>query len=600
MERRSAFPERLGAEERYREAEGDRPREGAMGTAVEAAAFGTVEGVVGEVMRLHRSLPARPSLEEVEAAEALARAADREERARLDAVEALRRSPVVPEELFYVAQEMHRALAGFQCREQKRDATRLLELDALHALFDGLIQRASQCVPSSSSGAAPRITTTTTAAAAASSSSSAVVAAVDRSSLGTNGFNVERKVGKGTGRVSMDDSYVKKAKATMWDGGVAAASSLAPRGTVTANSAKSAAVLVDGSYGDDKEKFSLIKLASMIEVAAKKGARDLNFQGKLMAQIEWIPDSIGKLIGLVTLDISENRLVALPEAIGKLSSLTKLDLHANRIALLPESIGDLRSLICLDLRGNQLTSLPSSLGRLMNLEELDVGANRIVTLPDSIGSLTRLKKLMVETNDLDELPYTIGHCVSLVELQAGYNHLKALPEAVGKLESLEILSVRYNNIRSLPTTMASLTKLKEVDASFNELESIPENFCFVTSLVKLNVGNNFADMQKLPRSIGNLEMLEELDISNNQIRVLPDSFGNLHHLRVLRAEENPLQVPPREVALKGAQAVVQYMADHTTKNATKSQTIKTKKTWAQFCFFSRPNKRKHDRIDMET
>jgi hypothetical protein len=52
---------------------------------------------------------------------------------------------------------MHRALAAFRCREQKRDATRLLELDALHALFDDLIQRASQCVPSSSSRAAPRI-----------------------------------------------------------------------------------------------------------------------------------------------------------------------------------------------------------------------------------------------------------------------------------------------------------------------------------------------------------------------------------------------------------------------------------------------------------
>ncbi|KAF7108418.1 hypothetical protein CFC21_108905 [Triticum aestivum] len=565
--------------------------------AAAAAAFGTLEGVVGEITRLHRSLPARPTLDDVEAAEALARAADREERARLDAVEALRRSPLVPEELFYVAQEMHRALTGFHCREQKRDATRILELDALHALFDDLIQRASQCVPSTSTGAAPRTTSTAAAGAASSSSASSAgpLPAAGRSSLVTNGFSAERTVGTSMGRVSMDDSYVKKAKAPMWDGGLVAASPRKPGGTAAANSA---AVRLDDSYGDDKLKMSLIKLASMIEVAAKTGARELNFKGKLMAQIEWIPDSIGKLNGLVTLDISENRLVALPPTIGKLSSLTKLDLHANRIAQLPDSVGDLRSLLCLDLRGNQLTSLPSRIGRLANLEELDVGANHIVSLPDSVGSLTRLKKLLVETNDLDELPYTIGHCVSLVELQAGYNHLKALPEAVGKLESLEILSVRYNNIRSLPTTMASLTKLKEVDASFNELESIPENFCFVTSLVKLNVGNNFADMQSLPRSIGNLEMLEELDISNNQIRVLPDSFGMLQHLRVLRAEENPLQVPPREIALKGAQAAVQYMAEHAAKKTTKPQPAKAK-NWAQFCIFSRPNKRKHDRIDTD-
>ncbi|XP_066351756.1 plant intracellular Ras-group-related LRR protein 4-like [Miscanthus floridulus] len=576
-----------------------------MGTAMDAVAFGSVDGVVGEIMRLHRSLPARPALEEVEAAEALAHAADREERARLDAVARLRRPPAVPDELFGVALEMHRALAAFHCREQKRDATRLLELHALHGLFDDLIQRASQCVPSSSSStrAAPRVTASnkaavTTAAASSSSSatSSSAVAAdssADRySSMGANGFSAPRMV-TSVGRVSMDDSYVKKAKAAVWDDGVVAASSHMPRGAVAANSV---ATRVDGSYGDDNEKLTLIKLASMIEVAAKKGARDLNLQGKLMNQIEWLPDSIGKLTGLVTLDISENRILALPEVIGRLSSLAKLDVHSNRIAQLPESIGDLSNLIYLDLRGNQLASLPPSLGRLVKLEELDVSANHLTSLPDAIGSLTRLKKLIVETNNLDELPYTIGNCVSLVELRAGYNHLKALPEAVGKLESLEVLSVRYNSIRGLPTTMASLTKLKEVDASFNELVSIPENFCFVTSLVKLNVGNNFADLQSLPRSIGNLEMLEELDISNNQIRVLPDSFGNLQHLRVLRAEENPLQVPPRDVALKGAQAAVQYMTEYVAKKATRSQPTKTKKTWAQFCFFSRPNKRKHDRI----
>ncbi|KAL6644556.1 hypothetical protein ACP70R_016164 [Stipagrostis hirtigluma subsp. patula] len=572
-----------------------------MGTAVDAAAFGSVDGVVGEIMRLHRSLPARPTLEEVEAAEALASAADREERARLDAVARLRRPPAVPDELFGVALEMHRALAGFHCREQKRDAARLLELDALHALFDDLIQRASQCVPSTSSRAAPRITAstaaTTSVASSSSASSSAAPPDTERySSTGTNGFSAEKKVVTSAGRVSMDDSYVKKAKAAMWDDGVVAASSRLPRGAVAANTT---AVRVDDGYGEDKEKLNLIKLASMIEVAAKKGARDLNLQGKLMSQIEWLPDSIGKLTGLVTLDISENRILALPDAIGRLSSLTKLDLHANRIAQLPDSIGDLCSLIYLDLRGNQLTSLPSSLGRLVNLEELDVSANHLTSLPDSIGSLARLKKLIIDTNNLDELPYTIGHCVSLVELRAGYNRLKALPEAVGKLVSLEILSVRYNSIRGLPTTMASLTKLKEVDASFNELESIPENFCFATSLVKLNVGNNFADLQSLPRSIGNLEMLEELDISNNQIRVLPDSFGNLQRLRILHAEENPLQVPPRDIALKGAQAVVQYMTEYVSKKATRSQPVKTKKTWAQFCFFSRPNKRKHDRIDME-
>jgi Leucine-rich repeat (LRR) protein len=148
--------------------------------------------------------------------------------------------------------------------------------------------------------------------------------------------------------------------------------------------------------------------------------------------------------------------------------------------------------------------------------------------------------------------------------------------------------------------MSTLINLKELNVSFNELESIPESLCFATSLVKINVGNNFADMRYLPRSIGNLEMLEELDISNNQIRVLPDSFRMLTKLRILRVEENPLEVPPREIAEKGAQAVVQYMAEFVEKRDKKDvkpQPLKQKKSWAQICFFSRSNKRKRDGAD---
>ncbi|KEH19574.1 transmembrane protein, putative [Medicago truncatula] len=51
--------------------------------------------------------------------------------------------------------------------------------------------------------------------------------------------------------------------------------------------------------GQDGDKLSLIKLASIIEVSAKKGTRDLKLQGKLMDQVDWLPDSIGKLSSLI-------------------------------------------------------------------------------------------------------------------------------------------------------------------------------------------------------------------------------------------------------------------------------------------------------------
>ncbi|KAK9285667.1 hypothetical protein L1049_024866 [Liquidambar formosana] len=512
------------------------------------------------------------------------------------------KSHAVPDELFMILLEMQKNLVYYQSKEQKRDALKLLDLENVHSLFDELIQRASKCLPSSTSnsrqpdysnGSAPTVSSSSLLKTASSSASASTSGGFTSSASTSSGFYYsEKDPVKSSELFTRDDSYLKKGKATFFVDGIGAG----PLGSLTPQILDSSLKPASTS-GQDGEKLSLIKLASLIEVSSKKGTRDLDLQNKLMDQIEWLPDSIGKLSSLITLDLSENRIVALPATIGGLSSLKKLDLHSNKITELPDSTGDLLNLVFLDLRSNQLTSLPATFGRLVRLEELDLSSNRLSVLPESIGSLLSLKKLNVETNDIEEIPHTIGQCSSLKELRADYNRLKALPEAVGRIGSLEILSVRYNNIKQLPTTMSNLANLRELDVSFNELESVPESLCFATTLVKMNIGNNFADMRSLPRSIGNLEMLEELDISNNQIRILPDSFRMLTRLRVLRVEENPLEVPPRHIAEMGAQAVVQYMAELVAKRDVKSQPVKQKKTWAQICFFSRSNKRKRDGID---
>ncbi|PRQ47175.1 putative leucine-rich repeat domain, L domain-containing protein [Rosa chinensis] len=556
----------------------------------------SVDQVVEEIMRIHRSLPPRPGIDEVEAAKALIQNVEKEDQARLEAIAKQTKSNNVSEELFMVLQEMQKNMVYFNSREQKQEALKLLDLENLHELFDDYIQRASTCVSSSSSSAPSSYTKSIPKARPKPLDSAAAYV-----------YRSDREVGKAKAMVSRDDSYVvNKAKKSFYADGIGPGPAVSATPQIADSSLKSGLALASSGagagagvlgLGQEGEKLSLIKLASLIEVLAKKGTKEVNLRNKLNDQIEWLPDSIGKLSSLLTLDLSENRLLVLPSTIGGLSTLTKLDLHSNRLTELPDTFGDLLSLVHLDLRANNLASLPATFGRLVRLEELDLSSNRLSLLPDSIGSLASLKSFNVETNEIDEIPHSIGHCTNLRELHADYNRLKALPEAVGKIETLEILSVRYNNIKQLPTTVSSLLSLRELDVSFNELESVPENLCFATSLVKMNVGNNFADLRSLPRSIGNLEMLEELDISNNQIRFLPDSFRMLTRLRVLRVEENPLEVPPRHIADKGAQAVVQYMAELVEKREVKVQPTKQKKSWAQICFFSRSNKRKRDGAD---
>ncbi|XP_011014476.1 PREDICTED: plant intracellular Ras-group-related LRR protein 4-like [Populus euphratica] len=559
----------------------------------------SVDQAVEGIMRIHRSLPTRPGIEEVEASKTLIRNVDKEEQAKLEAISKQTKSPDFPQELFMILQEMQKQLTFFQSRDQKREALKLLDLENVHNLFDEYIQRASKCLSSPSSSSSPTSVSgfdfssnyTNGGSSSFKGSAAAASFSIDRSSMATSSglYYAEKEPTRSAELFTRDDSYVKKSKSSFCSDGIGVSS--------TPHIADSTLKASSISSSQDGEKLSLIKLASLIEVSAKKGTRELNLQNKLMDKVDWLPDSIGKLSSLVTLDLSDNRIVALPDTIGGLSSLTKLDLHANRIGELPVSIGDLLSLVVLDVRGNQLSSLPATFGRLVRLQELDLSSNRLFSLSDTIGSLVSLKNLNVETNDIEEIPYTIGKCLSLKELRADYNRLKALPEAVGKIETLEVLSVRYNNIKQLPTTMSSLLSLKELDVSFNELESVPESLCFAISLIKMNIGNNFADMQSLPRSIGNLENLEELDISNNQIHALPDSFRMLTRLRILRVEENPLEVPPRHIAEKGAQAVVQYMAELVEKRNIKARPVKQKKSWAQICFFSKSNKRKRNGID---
>ncbi|XP_062146820.1 plant intracellular Ras-group-related LRR protein 5-like [Alnus glutinosa] len=502
---------------------------------------------VQEIMRIYRSLPPRPSLEELEAATSVLKTVNTEEQMKLEELSKQVALQDVPEELFSVLQQVRRTMVLFQSHEQRWEALHLVELDKMFQNFDDLIQRASGLVSGDTQN------------------QKHVVLSHPFEKFGTE-------------IISSDESLVKKK-----EGEESEENNL--KGLARSSSAKATTF---SSGGAEFEKLSLMKVAALIEKSAKVGAVVVDLKGKLMDQMEWLPLSIGKLSEVTEMDLSENNIMALPATIGGLRALTKLDIHSNQLINLPESFGELINLTDLDLHANRLRSLPASFGNLINLINLDLSSNNFTHLPETIGNLSCLKRLVVETNELEELPYTIGSCSSLEELRLDFNQLKALPEAIGKLECLKILTLHYNRIKGLPTTMGNLFNLMELDVNFNELESIPENLCFAVSLKKLNVGKNFSDLRALPRSIGNLELLEELDISDNQIRMLPDSFKCLSNLRVFRADETPLEMPPRQVTALGAQAVVQYMADFVANRDAKSLPSKKKGFWFWVCSIFRP------------
>nr|GMD82191.1 plant intracellular Ras-group-related LRR protein 5-like [Ipomoea batatas] len=440
---------------------------------------------VGEITKIYKSLPPRPSIEEVEAAISVVKSVDAEEEMRLEEISKQVAPGDTPPELFTVLQELRKAMVVFQGQEQRREAVLLIELDKRFRGFDRLIRSASEWV-----------------------------SGVDPVEIGGDDF---------CGEIEIDESVISE------------------NGLIKSSSSNALAL---SSSGDPDKKFSLMKVAEIIENFAKTEQAVLDLQGKLMDKVEWLPLSLGKLCSVVDLNLSDNRIMALPSTINGLLLL----------------------------------------GNLANLINLDLSSNQFTTLPDVFGSLVHLQRLNLETNELEEVPHSIGSCISPTELRLDFNRLNALPEAVGEFKKLEILTLRYNKVSVLPTTMGNLSSLRELDVCFNEIHSIPEALCSAVCLEKLNVASNFSDLTALPESIGKLENLEELDITNDQIKTLPDSFRFLSKLRIFRADETPLEEPPMEVTELGAKAVVEYMADYVAKRDMKAEQQKKKNGfWPRIC-----------------
>jgi len=104
---------------------------------------------------------------------------------------------------------------------------------------------------------------------------------------------------------------------------------------------------------------------------------------------------------LETLDLGNNMIGALPRHFGRaMPHLTALVLTGNGLRALPDGVGRLSRLRSLECAGNKLAKLPASVGDLCELRLLDVSANNLAALPDNIGQLAKLKHLRASGNRL--------------------------------------------------------------------------------------------------------------------------------------------------------------------------------------------------------
>ncbi|CAN7981484.1 unnamed protein product [Ixodes pacificus] len=185
--------------------------------------------------------------------------------------------------------------------------------------------------------------------------------------------------------------------------------------------------------------------------------------------LERLPDRVGALSRLHTLDVSHNRLGALPEELGALPALRVLLAAGNRLRYLPKALAGLADLEVVNLSGNHLDALPPPLLALGSLRALYLGANRLECVPEDIGKLQKLEVLYLGGNRLQELPAGLGSLGQLQSLVLSGNRLVALPPSLSCLHRLRSLALHDNLLTTLPPCLVRLQNLVELSLRGNPL-----------------------------------------------------------------------------------------------------------------------------------
>nr|XP_023929461.1 TMV resistance protein N-like [Quercus suber] len=217
------------------------------------------------------------------------------------------------------------------------------------------------------------------------------------------------------------------------------------------------------------------------------------------------------------------------------NKLVELRMHCSRIIQLWKGIKILGALKLMDLSDSQYLIEIPDLSRAPKLKQLILRrCTRLYKIPTSLGHLKQLIRLDLNgCKCLEILP----HKISLEALEifdfGGCSRLKKFPEIVGNMSRLSKLCLSETAIKDLPLSMEHLTGLIKLDLrECKNLSSLSNGCCCLKSLKILTL-SSCSKLDTIPENLGNIEGLEELDLSGTAITGLPLSVVHLKNLKTL-------------------------------------------------------------------
>lgn len=143
------------------------------------------------------------------------------------------------------------------------------------------------------------------------------------------------------------------------------------------------------------------------------------------------------------------------------------------------------------------------------------------------------------------LPVMLKNLLHLEEINVVKNkYLEHLPEIFTREHSkLKRVNLQKNSLRELPKSLAKLPVMEELDVSMNDISVVPagifsQKVC--NTLKILNLSHN--KLEGLPWQIGNLRALVYLDVRKNYLQSFPSQVANLDSILEIKACANQIDV----------------------------------------------------------
>ncbi|KAM4690632.1 leucine-rich repeat protein 1 [Rhinophrynus dorsalis] len=185
----------------------------------------------------------------------------------------------------------------------------------------------------------------------------------------------------------------------------------------------------------------------------------------------------------------------------------------------------------------------------------DVGSVLSRLVPAKTADIEKPRTKMFITSKKD-YPITKNFPFSLEHLQVSYCKLARFDMRMLCLKRLQKLDLSNNHIKKLPKTIGDLACLQELNLNHNFLESFEVLLCnssWRNTLKSLDLSEN--KLKALPVQFGHFKELVSLKLDKNELIQLPFTIGQLSKLRFLSATNNKLPYLPNSFKMLALEKV---------------------------------------------